>query len=436
MIYFQLPKTFYNIYNKIACTHTTNDAIDSSISNSLSFYLYDIKEKINKYEKEWDIYKKYTNPYEYIHTPSPVNKKCISKYKPLSRSYFKMIEIVNLFGLTMNQPTISTFHLAEGPGGFIEAMVEMRNCKNDKYIGMTILDEVDVNVPAWKKSDKFLKENTNVIIETGIDMTGDILKIENFDYCVKKYGSSMDLITGDGGFDFSVNFNQQEQNVTKLLFAQMCFALCMQKRDGVFILKLFDCFIPSTIDILYILSSFYKKVYITKPQTSRYANSEKYIVCKYFILNENKNKLYNLNYHTLGEYLLNFNFNLKHEKIRSLIDSDTPCYFINKINDINTIIGQQQLESLHQIINILNSRNKNDKIELMKKTNIQKCVNWCEKFKLPCNKFTEKTNMFLPVSKEHENSKYNISNIFANELNNDMNENNSNVDINFYFDEN
>jgi len=174
MIYFQLPKTFYNIYNKIACTHTTNDAIDSSISNSLSFYLYDIKEKINKYEKEWDIYKKYTNPYEYIHTPSPVNKKCISKYKPLSRSYFKMIEIVNLFGLTMNQPTISTFHLAEGPGGFIEAMVEMRNCKNDKYIGMTILDEVDVNVPAWKKSDKFLKENPNVMIETGIDMTGDI----------------------------------------------------------------------------------------------------------------------------------------------------------------------------------------------------------------------------------------------------------------------
>jgi hypothetical protein len=36
---------------------------------------------------------------------------------------------------------------------------------------------------------------------------------------------------------------------------------------------------------------------------------------------------------------------------------------------------------------------KNDKIECIKKNNIQKSVSWCEKYKIPCNKFTEKINI-------------------------------------------
>ena len=56
----------------------------------------------------------------------------------------------------------------------------------------------------------------------------------------------------------------------------------MQKVGGDFIVKIFDIFTKSTCDILYILSSLYKQVYITKPYTSRLANSEKYIVCRGF----------------------------------------------------------------------------------------------------------------------------------------------------------
>ena len=84
----------------------------------------------------------------------------------------------------------------------------------------------------------------------------------------------------------------------------------------------------------------------------------------------------------------------------SIIDKEIPYYFINKIDDMNIIIGQQQLESINQIINVLKNKNKEDKIESIKKTNIQKSVNWCEKFKIPCNKFSEKINIFLPISKE------------------------------------
>ena len=40
----------------------------------------------------------------------------------------------------------------------------------------------------------------------------------------------MEIVTGDGGFDFSVDFNKQEFNIGELLFAQVMYAIVMQKR--------------------------------------------------------------------------------------------------------------------------------------------------------------------------------------------------------------
>ena len=50
----------------------------------------------------------------------------------------------------------------------------------------------------------------------------------------------MDIVTADGGFDFSVDFNKQEIMANKLIFCQICFAISMQKKGGIFILKIFD----------------------------------------------------------------------------------------------------------------------------------------------------------------------------------------------------
>ena len=120
-------------YYKVILNHTllkpgyflleSNDEIadNNIISISLKKHLSCIKEKIDNYQKEWDNSKKNVNPYEYIHTIIPGYRHAISKYKPLSRSFFKMIEIANTFNLLENFKDISinTFHLAEGPGGFI-----------------------------------------------------------------------------------------------------------------------------------------------------------------------------------------------------------------------------------------------------------------------------------------------------------------------------
>ena len=396
MIHFLLPRNSSQLYKYIHY-QSREDTGETTlvVSNSLSYYLKDIKTRIDNQEAEWDTYKRYTNPYEYIHTTVPGKRKCISKVKPLSRSFFKMIELIQFFRLLdvpnidrhngksnnsrqMSARPIRSFHLAEGPGGFIEALAHIRKNSADEYVGMTILDDVhDPNIPAWKKSQQFLQEHPNVFIENGQDGTGNILSIENFDYCYEKYGSSMDFISGDGGFDFSIDFNNQEQHIAQLLFGQMAYALCMQKRGGCFVLKVFDCFMQHTLDILAILSSFYEKVYITKPQTSRYANSEKYVVCKGFFGN-------------VGEFMPTIRTAFKElvdpcnrdTSVLRFLSVPLSLLFLNKMEEFNAIFGQQQIENIHHTLLLIDNR-KHDKIENLIKLNVQRCIHWCTKYNIP-----------------------------------------------------
>jgi len=385
MTYYMIPRTYLFTYKNIECIDGPSEMI---ISHSIYYYLSHMKEKITSREKQWDIYKKYTNPYEYIHTIVPFKKKSVSQYKPLSRSFFKMIEIMQTFKIQFRGP-IRSFHLAEGPGGFIEAMVKIRNCKEDVYIGMTLLDDrkLDSTIPSWKKSEGFLKSNPNVVIENGYDSTGNILSFDNFKYVVEKYPEKMDLITGDGGFDFSVDFNQQENFISKLLFAQISFAICLQKYRGKFILKIFDCFMQHTADILYILSSFYEKVFIMKPNTSRYANSEKYIVCIGFLY-DNQSLYY--------PYIS--------KCFKAMIDCKNPQRFLNiplsyifvkKIEEYNAIFGQKQIQNINFTLSIMENKLKFDKLESLLKTNIEKCMEWCNIYNMPYNILNTSTNMFL-----------------------------------------
>jgi len=402
MTYYLLPKTSFLLIKHIDCIIKENHP-NIIISHSLANYLYTLKEKIDLHEKDWDIFKKYTNPYEYIHSQIPYKKKSISKHKPLSRSYFKMVEILNTFNLNTFSYPIKCFHLAEGPGGFIEAILGLRNCKEDAYIGMTILDNInDSNIPAWKKSDYFLKSNENVFIETGIDGTGNILSINNFMYCTETYGNYMDFITGDGGFDFSFDFNNQENSISKLLFAQICYALVMQKKGGTFILKIFDCFMEQSIDLLYILSTFYDKVYITKPQTSRYAYSEKYVVCKDFLFETNKN------YYPILLKAFEKMINMDSDKnIHRFLNIPISYYFLLKLEEYNAIFGQQQLENIHYTISLIENNYKQEKINALIKTNIHKCLQWCYKNKMEVNIVTNNTYIKEPIQKIKEHNFFN-----------------------------
>ena len=70
---------------------------------------------------------------------------------------------------------------------------------------------------------RILEKHENVIIEHGITQDGNLLKKENLLYCFKKYKNTCDIITGDGGFDFSIDFNTRNCNNINIVFFKIKF---------------------------------------------------------------------------------------------------------------------------------------------------------------------------------------------------------------------
>jgi 23S rRNA U2552 (ribose-2'-O)-methylase RlmE/FtsJ len=364
--------------------HPNEYQFEPYIGNSLYSHLTNIKDEITKNASQWDRYKKYTNVYEYVHTIIPELKMSVCKYKPISRSFYKMIEILQCFHIIKDfeehygDIALRTFHLAEGPGGFIEALQYTRPlATDDKYIGMTLQSQCQ-NTPGWKKSSSALLKGGRFEIENGEDNSGDVTHTCNFDYCVKKYGGTIDLVTADGGFDFTGDFNNQELTAMRLILCETLTALALQKKGGYFVLKIYDIFMKTTIELIYLLCNLYEGVFMYKPHMSRVANSEKYIVCKVLL------------YDITPEWIERFRCCIQRMEdkpgyiVESILNIELDNMFVTKINDICSVIGQQQLENISTTLNLIQTR-KSDKIDTYKKNNIIQCVSWCIKHNMPYN---------------------------------------------------
>ena len=371
MSYFTLPtnSSKFNIDNLYIKTSNNIKNIERTIlSSQMPEKVINFKHQIDNHKTEWDYYKKFTNPYEFIHTFIPGVNKSVAKYKPISRAYYKFIELINTYKLLNNFKVINSFHLAEGPGGFIEALATIRNNKNDKYIGITLLSKEN-DIPGWKKSNNLFEKYKNIFIEKGKLNDGDILSKDNFISCYKKYKNSMNIITADGGFDFSINFNTQEEISTKLIFVEILYAITLQSYNGHFILKMFDCYSDVSYKIIYFLTFFYNKVSISKPCTSRYANSEKYIVCKDF--------KYICSDFLYDKIIKTFNYITNKRYIIDIINIEVPLYYTIKINEINGVLAQQQIETIINTINLISNKS-NDKLNELKLKYIEKSIYWCK----------------------------------------------------------
>jgi hypothetical protein len=180
--------------------------------------------------------------------------------------------------------------------------------------------------------------------------------------------------------------------------------LTYQKENGVTIIKIDNIFYKSIVDVLYILTSLYDKVYIVKPNTTNIITNERYLVCKHFTVKKNETLVNNLE-------LLIKTLNSNNLIVESLISDKLSVYFTNKIEDSNINIGHQQIEHLDLLLHIIKNKNRDDKIDTLKKNNILKCIQWCEKFKIPHNKFVDKINIFLPSIENslYENNEISLS---------------------------
>jgi len=311
------------------------------------------KNQIEKYLDKWDKYKKYTNLYEKV---LYINNNT----KPISRSFFKLLELNKKFNLVNNK--IETYYFsnnAEGPGGFIEALHYIRSNKLDFYFSYT-LNPTTYKIPNWDRlKSKINNKNMNIDYK-------DLYDINHLKEIISKFEvNKSDLVTCDGGFDFSTNFNIQEQMSYKIILSEIILCLGCNKIKENCIIKIFDIFTIFTVKLLYIISNFYKEINIFKPLTSRTANSEKYLICKGFLGCDIKiiNKLLILlNNIDLKNYNINIdNININNE-------------FILFLDKVNKIFMNNQIKCIDDTIAIINNK------EFDKNKCIKKQINYAKEW--------------------------------------------------------
>lgn len=353
----------HNNCNIDICLNLIKEKITPCISHSLINYLNNIYSElsniknINPLEEYSNINcgNKIVNPYEFINKNISETILSVSKVKPESNIFFELMEIFNLFNLTEQFSTrhaINICHLTH-------------NHSSSNYL---------LNM---------LREKNNDTVSTYDFQYKNIYEL----FIMNNFNTKLDLLICE--------FTPDDYNDIKHYIRNMMLILLIitkyQSNNGTCIIKIDNIFYKGIIDIIFILSSFYDKTILVKPSISNITNSERYIVCKSFnsyLFEKSKLKT------QLDETMLTTTY-YTNKYVYSLFNEKIPYYFFSKIEESNVIIGQQQLESYNQIINIYINKNRDEKLESLKKQTIHKCIQWCEKNQLPHNKFIDKANIFL-----------------------------------------
>ncbi|XP_031628389.1 cap-specific mRNA (nucleoside-2'-O-)-methyltransferase 1-like [Contarinia nasturtii] len=240
-----------------------------------------------------------------------------------------------------------------GPGGFSEYVL-WRKQWHAKGFGFTLRNENDF------KLDQFWAGHPETFDTFyGIKEDGNVYDPENIlsfsQHVLNRTPMGVHFMMSDGGFSVEGQENVQEILSKQLYLCQCLTALTIVRVDGHFVTKLFDLFTPFSVGLIYLMYKCFKKISIIKPNTSRPANSERYLVCKWKKLNTD----------AIQQYLFDVNVHLHDNRntdsdINELVPFEVMKKdetFYNYICESNNVIGDNQVVALLKIAHF--SKNTN-----------------------------------------------------------------------------
>jgi len=347
--------TYVNLHNISKNLNKIKRAIDTRYIKkwySITFQLDNYKSLGEYISKKYDVF--------------------LDKKINVSNAFLKIYEILCTYDLfDIFKPNLKSFHFCEAPGMFL--------------LGINHFIKTKTKIKLWDwyanslqqdNDNKALGDNYNLIKKYSKRwINGDIRKLKNIKLFKDKL-NEVEFITSDCGIcvDYS-DMNKYEEIIAETDFAQFINMINLLCKNGSGIIK---TFIPlekaSNISIIYLATQLFKKVFLSKPITSRPHNSEVYLICIGFqgiddILLE---KLFNI--------LNNFNSNISFIK-------DIPISFIKQLEDYILDITRQQISYLLNIFHFVDNKQELEKLSLLKNNNLKDSSNiyWCDKFNIISN---------------------------------------------------
>lgn len=302
-------------------------------------------------------------------------RKCRSESNPFetiekgifqNRAAMKMANIDTAFDFMFTQPKDARNNailkkedllyfadICAGPGGFSEYVL-WRKGWEAKGFGFTLRGPND-----FKLEEFYAGSPESFEAHYGVDPRegdGNIYHPQNLiefrNHVLNNSESNgVHFVMADGGFSVEGQENLQEILSKRLYLCQFLCALGILRTGGHFVCKLFDCFTPFSVGLIYIMYRCFNQICIFKPNTSRPANSERYLVCKSKKsgTGDVENYLFKLNCHLdLVSKKKSQNENDITDCVpRDILKSDLP--FFNYITESNTKLGRRQILFLSKV---------------------------------------------------------------------------------------
>lgn len=367
--YYLLPKGNIQLSDCFQIEYSESPCINT-LSPSLTHYLYEV---LNNERVNTDLFYKLQND---VH---PYYHKIINnnKYSP---ECLELIEIIQTMNLNIYLDSVFT--------------------EDEKKRKMVLLQIFS------------FEQNININTKLPASFAFSSLRNSNNKYGVKYYNyttynlRNFERIYLNNAAKHHIIIANQQMQSNKEILMMICMTLCIQYKKGIFIWKIGDSYTHFFLEIIYFLSSFYERIYIIKPSIIDISQSYKYIVCKGFI-HENSYSIYTYLYPlvkymdtymdpNMNQIYMDQNMNQKYidptyidypryfsttKYISSFLNITIPNFFLSKLEEVNYILGQSQLEQLHYLL-LLWDKCKDGKIHNNHSIHEQKSIEWCRKHRL------------------------------------------------------
>uniref|UniRef100_A0A1B0GQI7 Cap-specific mRNA (nucleoside-2'-O-)-methyltransferase 1 n=1 Tax=Phlebotomus papatasi TaxID=29031 RepID=A0A1B0GQI7_PHLPP len=222
-----------------------------------------------------------SNPFETIKNAIFLNRAAVKMANMDALLGFMFTDPVDEDGVSLvrDHELLYFADVCAGPGGFSEYILWKRKWHARGY-GFTLKEENDFNL------DNFLAGHPESFHPFyGVEGDGDVYNPDNIDSLMKlvmsETGKGVHFMMADGGFSVKNQENIQEILSKRLYLCQCLVALSVLREKGHFVVKLFDLFTPFSVGLVYLMYKCFHQIAIIKPNTSRPANSERYLVCKW-----------------------------------------------------------------------------------------------------------------------------------------------------------